>query len=143
MIAPLWTDLDFSSRGLIYYRASQDPDILNQVVEMIVAVDPGLSEYQPTLAVVVTWFDATSLDESDMQIHENFQLVISTDGRLSFAALIYEDPETIVSHLVSSMGLIQIGFDGGSGGAGSADLGDYILRRSMLESTNVFRIEGT
>ena len=58
-MAPLWTDLDFSSRGLIYYRISQDPDILSQVVGMIAAVDSGLSEYQPTQAVVVTWFDAT------------------------------------------------------------------------------------
>ena len=60
MIAPLWTDLDFRSRGLIYYRTSQDPDVLNQVVDMIAAMDPGLSDYQPTLAVVVTWFDATT-----------------------------------------------------------------------------------
>ena len=59
VITPLWTDLDFSSRGLIYYRASQDPDILTQVVDMITAVNPGLSEYQPKLALVVTWFDAT------------------------------------------------------------------------------------
>lgn len=79
-----------------------------------------------------------------MQIHESFQVVISTDGRLSFAALIYEDPEAISSYLNSNMDLVRIGFDGGSGGAGSADLGEYILNsRSMLESTNIFRIEGT
>ena len=60
VIAPLWTDLNFNSRGLIYYRTSQDPDVLNQVVDMIAAMDPGLSDYQPTLAVVATWFDATT-----------------------------------------------------------------------------------
>ena len=42
------------------------------------------------------------------------------------------------------MDLVRIGFDGSVGGAGSADLGDFITRNgSMLKTTNVFRIEGT
>ena len=41
------------------------------------------------------------------------------------------------------MDLVRIGFDGGPGGAGSADLGDFITRSgSMLKTTNVFRLEG-
>ena len=58
VIAPVWADLDFRFEGLIYYRSSQDPDILDRVGGMITDVNPRLSDYTPTLAVVVTWFDA-------------------------------------------------------------------------------------
>ena len=61
LIAPVWIDLLFSDYGLLYYRVSQDPDTLERVKGMITEVNPMLSGYQPTLAVIVTWFDATPL----------------------------------------------------------------------------------
>lgn len=59
IIAPIWIDLDFASNGLLYYRSSQDPATLKQVADMIAQENPGLSDYQPTLAVIVTWFEAS------------------------------------------------------------------------------------
>ncbi len=61
VIAPLWADLDFRFRGRIYYRKTQDSGILEQVVDMIADMNPGLSGYQPTLAVIVTWFEDGTL----------------------------------------------------------------------------------
>jgi hypothetical protein len=58
LIAPLWSDFDFSTSGFIYYRQANDSETLNRVQRMITDVNPGLSAYQPTLAVVVTWFEA-------------------------------------------------------------------------------------
>ncbi len=57
-IAPYWADLDFRFRGRIYYRSTQDAGILEQVAEMIANVNPGLNDYQPTEALIVTWFEA-------------------------------------------------------------------------------------
>lgn len=58
MIAPLWADLTFDISGTVYSRATNDPATLVQVVAVITALNPGLSDYQPTLAVIVTWFES-------------------------------------------------------------------------------------
>lgn len=60
LIAPIWTDLDFRARGAMFYRTSQDPAILNQIARSIAEVNPVLSDYRPTQAVIVTWFEALS-----------------------------------------------------------------------------------
>ena len=57
MIAPLWADYDLRVTGAVYSRVTNDSDTLNQVVEMLADMNPALSDYQPTLAVVVTWFE--------------------------------------------------------------------------------------
>ena len=56
LIAPLWVDLQFITLGAIYSRVTYDPDTLNQVVRMLTDLNPALSDYQPELAVIVTWF---------------------------------------------------------------------------------------
>ena len=58
VIAPAWADWTFKDNGTIYYRVAQDQVTLNQVVGMITDVNPELSDYLPTLAVIVTWFEA-------------------------------------------------------------------------------------
>ena len=57
MIAPLWVDFQFVTSGTIYSRVIDDRDTLNQVVEVITELNPALSDYQPALAVIVTWFE--------------------------------------------------------------------------------------
>ena len=57
MIAPLWADYDLRVTGAVYFRATSNQDTLNQVVEMLADMNPALSDYQPTLALVVTWFE--------------------------------------------------------------------------------------
>ena len=59
VIAPIWINLNFENNGLLYYRVSHDTATLNQVVDRIAQVNPGLHDYQPTLAVIVTWFEAS------------------------------------------------------------------------------------
>ena len=76
-------------------------------------------------------------------MHETFQLVISTNGQVSFAALIFDDPSAISAYLASNRDRVRSGFDAGSGGAGSADFGMFLLDNGLtLESTNIFRIDG-
>ena len=59
LIAPIWINLNFETDGLLYYRVSQKAATLNQVVDRIAQVNPGLCDYQPTLALIVTWFEAS------------------------------------------------------------------------------------
>ena len=60
-IASAWTFWTFLGAGSIYYRVAQDQATLEQVVQTIAATNPGLSVYQPTLALIVTWFEANNL----------------------------------------------------------------------------------
>ena len=58
VIAPAWADWTFENNGTLYYGVAQDQVTLDQVVGMITAVNPELSDYMPTLALIVTWFEA-------------------------------------------------------------------------------------
>ena len=64
VIAPAWADWIIEDSGTIYYRVAQDQVTLDQVVGMITDMNPELSDYlyMPTLAVIVTWFEARLLD---------------------------------------------------------------------------------
>ena len=64
LIAPIWIDLNFEDFGLLYYRVSQNPSTLERVKAMLIDVNPALSSYQPTLAVIVTWFEGTLISET-------------------------------------------------------------------------------
>ena len=65
ILAPLWADFDFRVSGAVYSRVTDDSDTLDQVVGMIAGLNPALSDYQPTLAVVVTWFEPRPHTESN------------------------------------------------------------------------------
>ena len=66
VVTPGWTDWTFKQTGYIYYRATKDQDTLDRVVEMVTDVNPGLSAYWPTLAVIVTWFEARLLSDKSV-----------------------------------------------------------------------------
>ena len=66
-IAPLWADFDFSDVGTIYYRVvteSKDPATLEEAKNMVTNFNEDLSDYRPTLAVIVTWFEAERYEDS-------------------------------------------------------------------------------
>ncbi len=49
---------------------AQDSHTLNQVAAMIVEEDPGLEGYSPSIAVVISWFEAR-LQEDSTRDHED------------------------------------------------------------------------
>lgn len=59
LIAPLWTNFTFATSGTIYYRVTEDTATLALVADMITDMNPDLADYEPSLAIVVTWFEAT------------------------------------------------------------------------------------
>lgn len=68
VIAPLWADFDFTRTGLVYYRTVEDPPTLQLVASMISSVNPDLLSYQPTWAIVTTWFAAGLYDNSRVEV---------------------------------------------------------------------------
>ncbi len=60
LIAPLWSDFNFRETGTLYYRVTDDNKILNRISREIAILNSDFTSYQPTQAVIVTWFRATS-----------------------------------------------------------------------------------
>ncbi len=60
LIAPLWSDFNFRETGTLYYRVTNDSTILNRISQEIEILNSDFTSYQPTQAVIVTWFQATS-----------------------------------------------------------------------------------
>ena len=52
IIAPLWAEY---SNGTIFYRSTIESNVLKHEVEMITDINSNFTDYQPSLAVVVTW----------------------------------------------------------------------------------------
>ena len=51
-IAPLYWD----DSTITYYRVTEDQATLKKVHDLIADANPGLSAYQPRIAVIATWF---------------------------------------------------------------------------------------
>ena len=60
LIAPLLADFDFRQLGSVHYRViEQDCQLLPVIADKISNVNPSLgSDFQPTMCVIVTWFEA-------------------------------------------------------------------------------------
>ncbi len=81
----------------------------------------------------------------------SIQLILSTDGKNSFASFAYEDPNAIYSNIINpdldektaEIGVeAVIGFDGGERSSG-ADFGQYLNRSNQsLQAIHTFRIDG-
>ena len=65
--------------------------------------------------------------------------MLATDGEVSFAVFLYDDPDILVN-ITSSVNAL-VGFDAGDQSR-SATIMSNRQRNYILESTNVFRIDG-
>ena len=57
IIAPLWADFDSRDQGSIYYRVTNDSEVLDQIVDTISNLNPDLNSYTPKQALIATWED--------------------------------------------------------------------------------------
>ncbi len=54
-----------NNSGIVFHRVTEDTETLEEVKAMIVDED---SDYQPTLALIVTWFDITLHDGESVSL---------------------------------------------------------------------------
>ncbi len=67
--------------------------------------------------------------------------MVSTNGQVSFAAFIYDNPGVTALDGSNNINL-QVGFDAGGEGRG-ANVGRILLNNNLtLEAVNIFRIDG-
>ena len=69
IIAPFWTNLvPEDSVGSIYYRTTNDSVILDRLVNITTGFNPNFSNYQPSLAIIVTWENISLSIERSIQV---------------------------------------------------------------------------
>ena len=76
-------------------------------------------------------------------MNATFQLMLSTDGRASFATPIFKDPPELFSSLASNS-FVGIGFDGGSQDTGmAADVREFLISNGLeVPPVSTYRIDG-
>lgn len=90
-VAPYWADVDTRLRGDVFYRQSQDPQLLARLAQdLAMAVAEQETAPQPTWAFVATW-DRVSFFGAASEKVNTFQAVLATDGATSFVVLNYGD----------------------------------------------------
>ncbi|KAI1896385.1 hypothetical protein AGOR_G00094240 [Albula goreensis] len=88
IIAPLWTDLDNSVGGNIYFRQVTRGDLLQQATDDINQYFPDV-EFNATWIFVATWDRVPYYQEYEQET--TFQVVLISDGNLSFVLMNYGD----------------------------------------------------
>jgi WD40 repeat protein len=80
-ISPFWSDVNTNIGGQIYYRESSSSSDLNQAKSDITNVYSA--SFNPTRLYITTWYQVAAYSGSS-SVNNTFQVVIATDGKLSF-----------------------------------------------------------
>ncbi|XP_077196888.1 alpha-tectorin-like [Paroedura picta] len=88
-VAPFWADVDNRITGEVYYRQSQDQQLLQRVTTDIGVYFPR-ETFVATWVFVATW-DRVAFYGSLSSKVNTFQAVLTSDGHLSFILLHYQD----------------------------------------------------
>ncbi|XP_074663798.1 LOW QUALITY PROTEIN: sushi, nidogen and EGF-like domain-containing protein 1 [Strix aluco] len=88
-VAPYWADVDIRLGGEVFYRQTQDPELLARLArELAPAVAPSDPAPRPTWAFVATWHRVSFFGAASKKVN-TFQAVLATDGATSFVMFNY------------------------------------------------------
>ncbi|XP_053123561.1 alpha-tectorin-like [Hemicordylus capensis] len=92
-VAPFWADVDNRITGTVYYRESQDEQLLQRVTADIDAYFPS-GKFTATWVFVATWDQVAFYGSLSSKVN-TFQAVLTSNGELSFVLLNYQDIQWI------------------------------------------------
>ncbi|XP_006875291.1 PREDICTED: sushi, nidogen and EGF-like domain-containing protein 1 [Chrysochloris asiatica] len=123
VVAAFWADVDNRRAGDVYYRETTDPATLGRATGDIRRYFPELPDFSATWAFVATWYRVTFFGGSASTPVNTFQVILITDGKLSFTIFNYESITWTTGTHASSGGdatglggiAAQAGFNAGDG----------------------------
>ncbi|XP_076872164.1 LOW QUALITY PROTEIN: sushi, nidogen and EGF-like domain-containing protein 1, partial [Brachyhypopomus gauderio] len=123
VVAPFWADVDNRQAGEVFHRESNDPIILKRATEDIRRYFPEFPSFRATWVLVATWHRVTFFGGSSTTPVNTFQVVLITDGDLSFTIFQYHNITWTTGMHASSGGnaaglggiAAQAGFNAGDG----------------------------
>ncbi|KAG9341578.1 hypothetical protein JZ751_019091, partial [Albula glossodonta] len=123
VVAPFWADVDNRRAGQVFYRETKDPAILQRATADVHRYFPEFPAFTATWALIATWHKVTFFGGSSFTPVNTFQVVLITDGNLSFTIIQYHDITWTTGMHASSGGDLaglggiaaQAGFNAGDG----------------------------
>ncbi|XP_078521748.1 sushi, nidogen and EGF-like domain-containing protein 1 isoform X3 [Lissotriton helveticus] len=123
VVAAFWADVDNRRSGEVYYRESKGPAILQKATEDIRQYFPEFPGFSAQWVFIATWFGVTFFGGSTVSPVNTFQIILTTDGELSFTIFNYESITWTTGMHPSSGGdfvglggiAAQAGFNAGDG----------------------------
>uniref|UniRef100_A0A8C9V4C8 Sushi, nidogen and EGF like domains 1 n=1 Tax=Scleropages formosus TaxID=113540 RepID=A0A8C9V4C8_SCLFO len=123
VVAPFWADVDNKRAGQVFYRETKDPAILQRATDDIQQYFPEMLNFTATWALIATWHRVTFFGGNSFTPVNTFQVVLITDGELSFTIFHYHNITWTTGMHASSGGDLaglggiaaQAGFNAGDG----------------------------
>ncbi|XP_015726542.1 sushi, nidogen and EGF-like domain-containing protein 1 isoform X3 [Coturnix japonica] len=157
VVAAFWADVDNRRAGDVYYRESQDRAILERATKDIAQYFPEFPDFSAQWVFIATWYRVTFFGGSSFSPVNTFQIVLITDGKLSFTIFNYESITWTTGMHASSGGdfaglggiAAQAGFNAGDGkryfnipGSRTDDIADVEMTTNVgIPGRWVFRID--
>ncbi|NXQ31501.1 SNED1 protein, partial [Alaudala cheleensis] len=157
VVAAFWADVDNRRAGEIYYRESTEKPILDRASRDIAQYFPEFPGFSAQWVFIATWYRVTFFGGSSFSPVNTFQIVLITDGKLSFTIFNYESITWTTGMHASSGGdfaglggiAAQAGFNAGDGkryfnipGSRTDDIADVEMTTNVgIPGRWVFRID--
>ncbi|XP_054262351.1 nidogen isoform X2 [Macrosteles quadrilineatus] len=89
VIAPLYANVDLSGKGNVYYRETQDPELIKRFDERVNRFYPRLSApFHARSVFIASWIEVGYYPQGVDKVN-TFQAVVGSDGTESFVELLY------------------------------------------------------
>ncbi|XP_038605122.1 sushi, nidogen and EGF-like domain-containing protein 1 isoform X2 [Tachyglossus aculeatus] len=157
VVAAFWADVDNRRAGEVYYRESKNPATLRRATQDIRQYFPEFTDFSAQWVFIATWNRVTFFGGSSFSPVNTFQIVLITDGKLSFTIFNYESITWTTGMHASSGGdfaglggiAAQAGFNAGDGkryfnipGSRTDDIADVEMTTNVgIPGRWVFRID--
>uniref|UniRef100_A0A3Q4H8C9 Sushi, nidogen and EGF-like domain-containing protein 1 n=1 Tax=Neolamprologus brichardi TaxID=32507 RepID=A0A3Q4H8C9_NEOBR len=145
VVAPFWADVDNRRAGTVFYRESQDPMILRKASGDVRTYFSEFPNFNATWVHISTWHQVTFFggnSQTPLQVN-TFQVVLITDGELSFTIFQYNNITwTTGMHASSGGNLVGLGGIAAQAGFNAGD-GKRYFNIPGSRTADVVNVEGT
>uniref|UniRef100_A0A8D2ZIQ1 Sushi, nidogen and EGF-like domains 1 n=1 Tax=Scophthalmus maximus TaxID=52904 RepID=A0A8D2ZIQ1_SCOMX len=143
VVAPFWADVDNRRAGRVFYRESQAPSVLSRASADVRTYFSEFPGFNATWVLVSTWHQVTFFGGSSLTPVNTFQVVLITDGELSFTIFQYNNITwTTGMHASSGGNLAGLGGIAAQAGFNAGD-GKRYFNIPGSRTADVVNVEGT
>ncbi|XP_070401978.1 sushi, nidogen and EGF-like domain-containing protein 1 isoform X2 [Nothobranchius furzeri] len=143
VVAPFWADVDNRRAGRVFFRESRDPSILKRASGDVRTYFSEFPTFNATWVLISTWHEVTFFGGNGQTPVNTFQVVLITDGEISFTIFQYNTITwTTGRHASSGGNLTGLGGIAAQAGFNAGD-GTRYFNIPGSRTTDVVGVEGT
>ncbi|XP_024857944.1 sushi, nidogen and EGF-like domain-containing protein 1 isoform X2 [Kryptolebias marmoratus] len=143
VVAAFWADVDNRQAGRVFYRESQDPSILRRASGDVRMYFSEFPDFNATWVLISTWHQVTYFGGNSQTPINTFQVVLITDGELSFTIFQYNNITwTTGRHASSGGNLVGLGGIAAQAGFNAGD-GKRYFNIPGSRTADMVNVEGT